>query len=164
MRILVEDVMTRTPWYCAPETNLAKVAELMWTHDCGVLPVVAGGHVLGMITDRDVAMALGTRNVLAANITAGEVAASPAVYCRNNDDIHAALHLMGEARVRRLPVLNEKDELTGMIGINDLILAARPGGGRKPELDDEEVIETMRRICAHVSTQMLTMAEAAAEA
>lgn len=160
MRILVEDIMTRTPWCCAPETNLAEVAELMWTHDCGALPVVAQGHVMGMITDRDVAIALGTRDVAARDVTANEVATAPVTYCRENDDVHAALHLLGEARVRRLPVVNANDELVGMIGINDLILAARPMDGRQPELDDEEVIETMRRICAHASTQVMAMAAA----
>jgi CBS domain-containing protein len=158
MRILVEDIMTRTPWCCGPDTNLATVAELMWVHDCGVMPVVAEGHVLGMITDRDVAIALGTRNIPAYAVSAVEVATAPVVFCRDNDDVHAALHLLGEARVRRIPVLNERDELVGMIGINDLILAARPLDGRHPELDDEEVIETMRRICAHASTQVLAMA------
>lgn len=157
MRILVEDIMTRTPWCCGPETNLAAVVESMWIHDCGVLPVVAEGRVMGMITDRDVAIALGTRNVAAREITAIEAATAPAVYCRENDDIHAALHLLGEARVRRLPVVNANDVLVGVIGINDLILAARPLDGRKAELDDEEVIEAMRRICAHASTQVMTM-------
>ena len=158
MRILVEDIMTRTPWICSPETNLATVAELMWVHDCGAMPVVAGGYVLGMITDRDVAIALGTRNVPAREIKAVEVATAPVVFCRENDDVHAALHLLGASRVRRMPVLNDRDELVGIIGINDLILAARPMDGRKPELNDEEVIETMRRICAHESTQMVAMA------
>ena len=74
MRILVEDIMTRTPWCCGPETNLAAVTELMWTHDCGALPVVGEGRVLGMITDRDVAIALGTRDVAAREITAIEAA------------------------------------------------------------------------------------------
>lgn len=155
MRIIVEDVMTRTPWSCAPETNLAEVVELMWVHDCGILPVVAEGHVLGVITDRDVAIALGTRGVPAADISAIEVATAPVVYCRSGDDIHAALHLMGDARVRRLPVLNATDELVGMIGVNDLILAARPLDGRNPELDDEQVIEAMRRICSHNATQIM---------
>jgi CBS domain-containing protein len=157
MRILVEDIMTRTPRCCAPETNLAAVTELMWIHDCGVLPVVAAGHVLGMITDRDVAIALGTRDVPAREVTAIEAATAPVVYCRDNDDIHAALHLMGEARVRRLPVVNANDELVGMIGINDLILAAHPLEGSKPELDDEQVIEVMRRICAHETKQVMAV-------
>ena len=157
MRILVEDIMTRTPWCCAPETNLATVAELMWVHDCGALPIVACGRVLGMITDRDVAIALGTRNVPAQEVTAVEVATAPVVYCRAADDIHAALHLMGEAKVRRLPVIDDQDELVGMIGVNDLILAARPLDGRTAELDDEQVIEVMRQICAHAKTQVMAV-------
>ena len=104
------------------------------------------------------AIALGTRDVAAREITAIEAATAPVVYCRENDDIHAALHLLGEARVRRLPVVNASDELVGMIGINDLILAARPMNGLRQELEDEEVIETMRRICAHASTQVVARA------
>ncbi|MBI2687859.1 MAG: CBS domain-containing protein [Acidobacteria bacterium] len=155
MQILVGDLMTRTPRCCSPDTNLAAVAELMWANDCGSLPVVAEGHVLGMITDRDVAIALGTRDVAARNLAVSEVASAPVAYCRENDDIHAALHLMGESKVRRLPVLNDHDELVGMIGINDLILAARPTDGHKQELDDEEVLDTMRRICAHAKSQLV---------
>lgn len=160
MRVLVEDVMTRTPWSCEPDANLAEVAEQMWVHDCGSVPVVWNGHVLGMITDRDVAIALGTRDKQAHDVTAAEVAVAPVAYCRLNDDVHAALHLMGEARVRRLPVLNEKDELVGMIGINDLILAGRSAEGRRRDWDDREVIETMRRICAHTTQQAVATAHA----
>lgn len=154
MKILVEDIMTRTPWSCAPQTNLAEVAELMWAHDCGALPVVFERHVLGMITDRDVAIALGTRGVPPQCVEAAEVASTPVTFCRQDDDIHAALHLMEQAKVRRLPVLDENDELVGIIGMNDLILAAHPVEGGKPELNDEEVIETMRAICAHSSGQL----------
>ncbi|HEU0121727.1 MAG TPA: CBS domain-containing protein [Bryobacteraceae bacterium] len=155
MQILVEDLMTRTPWCCRPDTNLATVAELMWTHDCGALPVVEDGHVLGMITDRDVAIALGTRGLRASEVTVSEVATHPVVYCRENDDVHAALHLMTDARVRRLPVVNDHDELTGMIALNDLVLAARPTNGHKSELENEEVLHTLRRICAHSDVQVM---------
>lgn len=162
MKILVEDIMTRTPWSCSPQTNLAEVAELMWAHDCGALPVVFERHVLGMITDRDLAIALGTRGVPAQCVEAAEVASTPVVFCRQDDDIHAALHLMAKAKVRRLPVLDENDELVGIIGMNDLILAAHPIEGRKPELNDEEVIETMRSICTHASGQLERAAVATA--
>jgi CBS domain-containing protein len=162
MKILVEDIMTRTPWACSPQANLAEVAELMWAHDCGALPVVFERHVLGMITDRDVAIALGTRGVPAQCVEAAEVASTPVVFCRQDDDIHAALHLMAKAKVRRLPVLDENDELVGIIGMNDLILAAHPLEGRKPELNDEEVIETMRSICTHASGQLERAAVATA--
>lgn len=155
MHILVEDIMTRNPWCCAPETNLATVMELMWEHDCGALPVIAEGHILGMITDRDVAIALGTRNVPASTLTAAQVASSPVVYCREDDDVHAALHLMEASRVRRLPVVNANDEMVGIISMNDLTLAARPlKGKKKAELDDEEVLEGMRHICEHTKSQI----------
>lgn len=155
MQILVEDLMTRTPWYCHPDTNLAIVAELMWKHDCGALPVVENGHVLAVITDRDIAIALGTRGVRAQDLTASEVATHPVVFCREDDDVHAALHLMTDARVRRLPVVNDHDELTGVIALNDLVLAARPTNGHKSDLEDEEVLRSLRRICAHSDVQVM---------
>jgi len=66
----VQDAMTETPATCRPDTNLAIAAELMWTHDCGSLPVLDdAGTVVGIATDRDMLIALGTRNQRPADLT-----------------------------------------------------------------------------------------------
>ena len=59
----VRDLMTKTVVFCRHETNLAAATALMWDNDCGTLPVVSeSGKVIGIITDRDICIALGTRN------------------------------------------------------------------------------------------------------
>jgi CBS domain-containing protein len=58
----VVEIMMGTPYFCQPETNLGSAAELMWTGNCGFLPFVESeGKVVGVITDRDICIALGTR-------------------------------------------------------------------------------------------------------
>ena len=59
----VKDAMSKAPVFCNLETNLGAVVEMLWDHNCGILPVVdAQRQVVGVITDRDIAIALGTRN------------------------------------------------------------------------------------------------------
>ena len=61
----VKDAMSKTPVFCRLETNLGSAVEMLWNHNCGMLPVVdAQRQVVGVITDRDIAIALGTRNQL----------------------------------------------------------------------------------------------------
>ncbi len=70
----VKDIMMGAPYYCQPETNLGSATELMWNANCGFLPVEStDGKVIGVITDRDICMALGTRNRLAGEVTVAEV-------------------------------------------------------------------------------------------
>src|SRR5207249_11540387 len=70
----VGDFMTSPAVFCRPEANLAAVAALMWDKDCGALPVVSeDGKVTGMITDRDICVALGTRNKRASEVTVRDV-------------------------------------------------------------------------------------------
>jgi CBS domain-containing protein len=58
----IEDVMTRNVYFCSPSMNLAEAVAMMWTDDCGALPVVnESGNVVGMITDRDICIALAAR-------------------------------------------------------------------------------------------------------
>ena len=71
----VQDAMMRTPAYCSPETNLGSAVELLLDRDCGFLPIVdARQKLIGVVTDRDLCVALGTRNRLPGQITVGEVA------------------------------------------------------------------------------------------
>jgi CBS domain-containing protein len=70
----VKDIMTAQPLTCAPDTNLAAAAALMLDADCGILPVTQDGKLVGIVTDRDMYIALATRNKLASQVTAGEVA------------------------------------------------------------------------------------------
>jgi CBS domain-containing protein len=144
----VKDVMTGTPYYCQLDTNLGSATELMWVGNCGFLPVTgANGKVVGVVTDRDICIALGTRNRLAGEVTVVDVMSNRLFGCSPDDDVHVALQTMKEGGVRRLPVTVESGILVGVISMDDLLLRAESAGiGKRPELSTEEVVKTYRAI------------------
>ncbi len=148
----VSDIMTKFPKYCNSTTNLAAVAELMWSAGCGALPVVNGeGKVVGFITDRDICVALGTRNKRASELVAAQVMSNPVVACRPCDEIHPALKLMRERKIRRLPVVNDRGMLEGVLGMSDMVFNGRHDDGRasRPDLSYEDVIGALICIYGH---------------
>src|ERR1043165_922561 len=114
----IQEIMTADVRCCGPDTNLAVAAKMMWDSDCGALPVLnVDGHVIGMITDRDICMASAT--------TGWETVSGKNVYsCILSDDVHTALDIMKRERVRRLPVLDEEGLLQGIVAMNDFVLLA----------------------------------------
>jgi len=159
----VADVMMRTPAFCAPETNVGAAVEILWNRNCGLLPIVdAQQKVVGVITDRDLCIALGTRNRLAGAIKVKEVASGKVYACRPNDDIHAALATMAEQKVRRLVVLNEQGKLEGILSIDDIVQHGQAAGaGRIVELSQAEIVEAERRIFAPQLPEVVRRASAA---
>ena len=100
----VRDIMTTAPETCGPKTNLASVTAHLWRADCGVLPVIDQDRkLIGIISDRDICIALGTRDRPASEVVVDEVMSSSVQTCRAEDDVSVALGLMKEHRVRRLP-------------------------------------------------------------
>ena len=144
----VKEVMMGTPYTCRRENNLGEAAELMWKGNCGFLPITgADNQVCGVITDRDICIALGTRNKLAGAVTAGEVTAGKLYACSPEDEIHVALLTMQEGRVRRLPVIDSDGKAVGVLSMDDVLLRAEPSGsGRIVELSTDEVVRSYRAI------------------
>jgi len=140
----VRDIMTAQPKTASRNTTLAAAAQLLWSADCGILPVVDGGKLVGVVTDRDMYIALATRDKPASQLTVGEVAQGKVWACGPDDDVHVALDTMRAQRVRRLPVTDAGTPV-GIISMNDLVLAA---GADKPVRNDE-VVETLKAICSH---------------
>lgn len=141
----VKEIMTTDVRTCAPGTNLAAAAELMLDGDCGFLPVMHDGKLVGVITDRDMYIALATRNKLASRVVVGDVARPQVLTCSPDDDVQTALATMKEHRVRRLPVEGFGGTLLGVVSMNDILQAAGP---RKP-IRYDEVMNTLQTICAH---------------
>ena len=157
----VQDVMTRTVRPCAPDANLATAAMILWDYDCGVVPVVAdAGKVVGVITDRDICMAVATKLRSPVDITVGEVVSGELFTCAPEDDLKAALQTMRAERVRRLPVVDQSGALRGILSINDLVLRAEEGG-KASGLSYGEVLGTLKAISAH-RTEYLGAAQAQA--
>jgi CBS domain-containing protein len=143
--VKIRDIMTGEPRTCSPETNLAAAAALMLDADCGILPVVDAGKLVGVVTDRDMCIALATRNRRASEITVAEVARSPVHTCSPDDDVQAALEAMKHYSVRRLPVEGFGGTVMGIVSINDIVLASGP---RKP-VREADVMSALQAICAH---------------
>ena len=143
----VQDVMVKGVRFCNPDTNLATVAKIFWEQGCGALPVVENGRAIGMITDRDVSIALGTRNTKAGDTLVRHVVLPKVFFSLAEDDIHTALSTMRAQQVRRLPVVDNEGTLVGILSLDDIVLFAE----EKPatELTYTDVIDTMQAIYEH---------------
>lgn len=153
----VQDVMVKGVRFCSPETNLATVAKIFWEQGCGALPVVEGGRAIGVITDRDIAIALGTRNSKAGDTLVRDVALPKVFFCTPEDDIHTALNTMRAQQVRRLPVVNQEGALVGILSLDDIVAVAEetPTVG----LGYSDVLGTMKAIYEHpAKARVLAMA------
>jgi CBS domain-containing protein len=143
----VEDVMVKGVRFCTPDTNLAAVTQIFWEQGCGALPVVENGRAIGMITDRDVSIALGTRNAKAGDTFVRDVALPKVFFCLPQDDIHTALNTMRAQQVRRLPVVDHEGALKGILSLDDLVLFA--GDKLTDALTYTDVVDTMKSIYEH---------------
>jgi CBS domain-containing protein len=140
----VKDCMTTDVKTCSPDTTVAEAAHLMWDGDCGILPVVDDGELVGVVTDRDMYIALATQNARASQLKVGAVATKQLATCAPEDDIQATLATMRHSRVRRLPVVGFGGAVLGILSMNDIVLAAGAG-----KVASEDVVQTLQAICAH---------------
>jgi len=141
-----KDIMIANVAVCRPGDNLAAAVATMWEARCGVLPVLdARDAVSGMLTDRDVCIALGTRNARAADLRVSDVSLPRVFTCAPEDDVRSALDTMTSQNVRRLPVVDGDGRLIGILSIDDMLLHAerRPG---KSGLSYAEVVEAAQTI------------------
>jgi len=137
----VRDIMTQDVGSGSPATNAAEAAEIMWTKDCGSLPVVTdGGRLVGMVTDRDLFIALGTQDRRASALAVGEVMRQDPAACAPGDDVRKALKTMAKEKIHRLPVVDESGVLKGILSIDDVL--ARTDSALK-----DDVLQALRAIC-----------------
>jgi CBS domain-containing protein len=148
MRVL--EMMMGTPYLCRPESNLGEAAELMWKGNCGFLPVAGSeGKVVGVVTDRDICIALGTRGRPSGEVFVGDVMSKKVFSCAPEDDVHVALGAMREGRVRRLPVIAKDGTLVGVISMDDVLLRSEGSSATKAGVSAEEIVNAFRAINAH---------------
>jgi CBS domain-containing protein len=141
-------IMTRSVATCAPSDTLARAVTTMWDRDVGCLPVVgAGGQLLGIITDRDAAIAACTRGQRMDEITVDSAMSRDVLSCRPDDGIEQALALMRSRKVRRLPVVSD-GALVGLVSVNDAAraLVQRPAEAAH-SANPAEIAVTLAAIC-----------------
>ena len=88
--------------------------------DVGAIPVATNGALVGMVTDRDITIRCVADNESISNVKAKDVMTSGVVYCRDNEDIEDAVHIMKGKQIRRLPVLDEAMQMIGMVSLVDV--------------------------------------------
>jgi CBS domain-containing protein len=144
----VRAVMNTPAQTVSAESSLAEAGRRMAKDECGVLPVVdSKGKVVGVLTDRDVCVALATKNRRASDIPANE-AMSPRVYaCGPGDDVQRALETMRYRLIRRLPVVDDAGKLVGILSIDDIVIHAGPASATPEGVTYGEAFRTMRAVC-----------------
>ena len=141
----VADSMTREVRACSVHDSLNAAARVMWEHDCGCVPVVdAQGRLVGIVTDRDICMATYTQGVPLEAIAVERVMAARVISCARTDDLDTAHRLMRKHEIHRLPVVDSRGRLTGILSLSDIVNQASQAGAAPSEA--VEIIATLSAI------------------
>ena len=144
----VSDIMSRQVATALPGPTVAAAVEALWHRDCGALPVVdPTGKLVGIVTDRDMCIALGTRRRLASELTVGEVMSRSVRTCRASESVPSALATMRTAKVRRLPVVDVSGKVEGMLSLVDCIRCTSPSDGGELSIEEADVLGTLKSVC-----------------
>lgn len=147
----VKELMTKEVKTCGPDDTLDKAAGLMWNHDCGCLPVCTGdgvNRVVGMITDRDICMSALFQGKPLRELRVSDAMAKQVRICRPDESLVDLERTMREAKIRRIPVVDEQGALTGMITLSDLAREAeREQTLPTPDVTGDEIGVTLASIC-----------------
>lgn len=132
----VQDIMTRDPACVAPDATLGEVATLMKQEDCGSIPVVRDGKLIGIVTDRDIVV----RGIAAGkdpkSAKASDVMSADPVCIGPDEDVREAQEIMSDRQIRRLPVVDD-GKLTGLVVLGQIA---------RREQDEERTGEALKEI------------------
>ena len=121
----VKEAMTTKVSICSPKDAISTAAQAMADCDAGLLPVGEDDRLVGMITDRDIAIRAVAKR-LSPDTPVREVMSSEVLYCYHDEDVEEVAKNMGDQKVRRLPVLDRDKRLVGIISIGDIARQTRP--------------------------------------
>ena len=117
----ISEIMTRDVHTCTPTDTLATAAQIMWENDCGAVPVVdREGRLVGIITDRDLAMAAQLQGVALRETSVLSAMARDVKFCSPQDTPATIQAMMQQYRIRRLPVLDAERRVVGVVSLGDL--------------------------------------------
>ena len=117
----VKEVMTRNVELVQPNDSLVLAAQKMRDRDIGFLPVSEGGELIGVVTDRDIAVRAIAGGMNPDSILGRELVTSPVVYCFEDQNVEDAARLMSQNQIRRLVILDRNNNQTvGVVSLGDL--------------------------------------------
>jgi CBS domain-containing protein len=121
----VSEVMTRHVELISPDQSIQKAAQCMCDMDVGVLPVSENDRLVGMVTDRDIAVRAVAEGRDAESTTVGEIATTDAQAIEPDASVDDALRMMREHDIRRLPVV-KNGRPVGIVSLGDLAVEREP--------------------------------------
>ena len=134
----IKDVMTSNPCSIDADKSVAYAAKMMKDEDVGLAPIVEGDKLIGMLTDRDIAIRVVAEGRNPDQVTVREVASKQVVTIDPQQDLDEALRIMAKHQVRRLPVVEEDGRLVGVVAQADV---ARDGNDAETGELVEEISE-----------------------
>lgn len=141
-----QDIMAKNPRSVTPRTPIQEAARLMKSEDVGALPVVeseGSRRLVGMITDRDIATRIVAEGRNVGGSTVQEAMSSGRLAtARADDSVEDVMEIMGTEQVRRIPIVDEREELVGVVSQADVVLKA--SSDRKAEKTVEKISEPGR--------------------
>lgn len=150
----VKNLMSVPVKTCRTTALLGDAAQVMLDAGCGCVPIVdRHGRLAGMLTDRDVCLAVAARHQSPWEIPVRDVMSPNIVSVSIDADVAAALVAMKEHRVRRVPIVDDDEHVKGLISIDDAIRHTGLGPGRLPA---EAVVDVLRHICMPTETDIVS--------
>ena len=116
----IADIMTRSLATVRRDETLQAAAQRMKEMDVGSLPVLDGKAVAGMVTDRDITIRGVAAGMIPQESLVADVMTAEVRCCRVDDSVEQVMDEMGDLQVRRLPVLDAKNEIVGIVSLGDL--------------------------------------------
>jgi len=136
-----QDLMTRDPYCCSADDSIRDVAQAMSEHDCGSVPVVESSRVVGIVTDRDLALRAVAQG-RDSNTRVRDVMTSSPQCCGENDDVKEIERIMSDTQVRRVPIVDADRRVVGIVSQADIARASSDGRN----VSGDEVAKTVSRI------------------
>lgn len=116
----IKDIMSKKVEIVSPDTLLHEVGKIMHASDCGSVLVADNDRLIGIITDRDLALRCVAESHHPENTKAEQVMTKEILYCRDSDEMEEVVLNMTNSKVRRLPVLDKDKRLVGIISLGDM--------------------------------------------
>ncbi|MGH7905295.1 MAG: CBS domain-containing protein [Candidatus Binataceae bacterium] len=119
----VREIMTTAVECCTPKDTSQAAAEIMKNADTGVVPIISGENdprVVGIVTDRDLCLGVIASGRDPRQVHIQDCMTNKVVSCHSEDDVKQAAHTMAENQIRRLPVIDGKGEIIGIVSLGDI--------------------------------------------
>ena len=116
----VRDIMTPDPACVSENDSIREVARIMAREDTGIVPVVEGKKIIGMITDRDIVVRLVAEGKDPASAQVNEAMTKNVRAVKEDSTVNEVLEVMSRAQVRRVPVVNDRNEIVGIVSMGDV--------------------------------------------